>query len=129
MGKNFRPTPAQRKEKRAREKIRKNLFELKIDEEIDHDWLNSLNGKISFLTGTLGFIEPNSYCRRYRVSTRKYIPFQTIQENILPCLPEEAELRKGGLFNITHAFDVTFPEGIRVDTFVWRISKALEEYL
>ena len=129
MSKRRSPTPAQLAERRHNNQVREHFFELQLDETIDETQLNRYIGKITFMTGTLMRVAPNAYCRSYRFSTSKYLPYPKIRDRLLPLLPPSTKLTRAGFYQVTHSIDVVFPFGVRVDTFVWRITNALEDLL
>ena len=130
MGNNrFKPRASQIAEARHDRKIRDHLFELRSDEVIDVEYLNKYIGKITFFTGTLSYVKPNDYCKRFRFSTTRLVPYKIINSLIYKHLPLDSKMSPASFYKYSHAIDIVFPFGVRVDTFVWRITKALEHQL
>ena len=98
MSRRFTPSASQRAETKYDRKVRDNFFQLKVNEEIDHEWLDTLKGRITFLTGTMGYVDPNAKCKRFRFSTSKHIPYRIIKSTVGPMLPDGTKMSQSGWY-------------------------------
>ncbi len=128
MGKRFRPTPSKIAEKRRRGNERTSSVDIDVN-QIDTEYLSKFLGKIFFWSFTIGKVNPHTHTTKFRVSTHRHIPKYKLIPLVEGALPDGSKVTPVRGYNFRHTFDVKIASPWRWDSFVWRITKALEEVL
>lgn len=129
MGRRFRPTPSKIIERR-RDKGNERTSSVDIDiSQIDEEYLNKFLGKIFFWSFTIGKVKPHTHTTKFRVVTHRHVPVRKLVSLVEKAFPDGSKVTPVRGYNFRHTFDVKTAFPLRWDSFVWRITKSLEDVL
>ncbi len=128
MGRRFRPTASKIVEKRRQGNERTTSVDIDVN-QIDTEYLNKFLGKIYFWSFTIRKIKPFDHTTVLRVTTHRYIPKHKLFNRVEGAFPEGSKVTLVRGYVFTRSFDIRLSKPMRVDTIIWRVTKALEGVL
>ncbi len=133
MGKGFRASASREQSRRINKRRLKGIeraLTVDIDiTQIDKLYLNKFLGKIHFWSFTVRKIQPSDHTAILRVTTHRHIPKHKLFSRVEGAFPEGSKVSLVRAYVYTHSFDIRLSKPMRVDTIIWRVTKALEGVL